>query len=109
MVKKEAFRWKRLGVDTLAAAEEFLAKQEILVGREREILPLLGIKDRAPVERERQYIEGWVDMGFTDDAIRLYEGNYYLHIGDDAYKQIVKDRESIEKTLFPKQESTAEG
>ena len=45
----------------------------------------------------------------TDDAIRLYEGNYYLHIGDDAYKQIVKDRESIEKTLFPKQESTAEG
>jgi DnaD/phage-associated family protein len=23
------------------------------------------------VERERQYIEGWVDMGFADDAIRL--------------------------------------
>jgi len=71
MIKKEAFRWKRLGVDTLAAAEEFLAKQEVLVGREREILPLLGITGRAPVERERQYIAGWVDMGFEDDAIRL--------------------------------------
>jgi len=71
MVKKEAFRWKRVGVDTLAAAEEFLAKQEILAGREREILPLLGITGRAPVEREREYIAGWVDMGFEDDAIRL--------------------------------------
>ncbi len=71
MVKKEAFRWKRLGVETLAAAEEFLARQQALQGREADILPLLGIQGRAPVERERQYIAGWVDMGFHDDAIRL--------------------------------------
>lgn len=71
MVKKEAFRWKRLGVDTLSAAEEFLTRQQALQGREAEILPLLGITGRAPVERERQYIAGWVDMGFDNDAIRL--------------------------------------
>lgn len=71
MVKKTAFRWKRLGVDTPEAAEEHLRRQEALLGREGELLPLLGIRDRAPVDRERQYIAAWVDMGFDNDAIRL--------------------------------------
>ena len=70
-VKKEAFRWKRLGVDTPAAAEEFLRGQQALRGREADILPLLDIRDRAAVGREREYIAGWVDMGFENDAIRL--------------------------------------
>lgn len=70
-VKKEAFRWKRLGVDTPAAAEEFLRAQQALRGREADLLPLLDIRDRAAVGREREYIAGWVDMGFENDAIRL--------------------------------------
>lgn len=70
-VKKEAFRWKRLGVDTPAAAEEFLRAQQSLRGREADLLPLLDIRDRAAVGREREYIAGWVDMGFENDAIRL--------------------------------------
>lgn len=70
-VKKMAFQWKRLGVDTPAAAEDYLRRQQALRGREAEILPLLDIRDRAAVERERQYISGWVDMGFENDAIRL--------------------------------------
>ena len=71
MIKKEAFRWKRLGADTLPAAEEFLSRQQRLMEREGEILPLLGIQGRGAVEKELQYISGWVDMGFGNDAIRL--------------------------------------
>ena len=70
-VKKEAFRWKRLGLDTAESVEEFLRKQQALTARERDILPLLDIHGRPPVEREREYIAAWVDMGFADDAIRL--------------------------------------
>lgn len=70
-VKKEAFRWKRLGVDTPQAAEEFLRAQQALRGREAELLPLLDIRDRAAVGREREYIAGWVDMGFENGAVRL--------------------------------------
>jgi DnaD/phage-associated family protein len=70
-VKKEAFRWKRLGLDTVESAEDFLRKQQELAGREGQLLPLLGIRDRPPVDREREYIASWVDLGFTDDAIRL--------------------------------------
>lgn len=70
-VKKEAFRWKRLGLDTAESVEEFLRKQQALTARERDILPLLDIHGRPPVDREREYISGWVEMGFADDAIRL--------------------------------------
>lgn len=70
-VKKTAFRWKRLGVDTPEAAEDYLRRQQAAQGREAEILPLLDIRDRAAVDREAQYIAGWVDMGFENDAIRL--------------------------------------
>lgn len=82
-VKKEAFRWKRLGVDTAAAAEEFLRTQQALRGREADILPLLDIRDRAAVAREREYIAGWVDMGFDDGAIRL------------AYERTVLQKQSL--------------
>ncbi len=70
-IKKEAFRWKRLGADTLEAAEAYLRRQQALIGREQELLPLLGIRDRLPVDKEREFIAAWVEMGFADDAIRL--------------------------------------
>lgn len=82
-VKKEAFRWKRLGVDTAAAAEEFLRSQQALRGREADILPLLDIRDRPAVAREREYIAGWADMGFDDGAIRL------------AYERTVLQKQSL--------------
>ena len=82
-VKKEAFRWKRLGVDTPKAAEEFLRAQQALWGREAEILPLLDIRDRPAVAREREYIAGWIDMGFENGAIRL------------AYERTVLQKQSL--------------
>ena len=37
----------------------------------------------------------------TQDAIRLYENNYYLRIDDSAYASIVEDIVDLEETLFP--------
>ena len=71
LIKKTAYAWQRQGVDTAEAAEEYLKKQTRLRQREREILPLLDIVGRMPVEKEREYINNWVNMGFPDDAIRL--------------------------------------
>lgn len=70
-IRKEAFSWQRLGVDTPEAAEAHLKKQAALRTREGRILPLLDIKGRPPVEAERKYIAAWVDMGFEDETIRL--------------------------------------
>ena len=71
LIKKTAYVWRRQGVDTAEAAEDYLKKQTRLRQREREILPLLDIVGRMPLDKEREYINSWVDMGFPDDAIRL--------------------------------------
>lgn len=70
-IKKTAFRWKREGVDTAGAAEAYLLRQQGFRRREAALLPLLGIRDRLPLDREREYIDGWIDMGFDDQAIAL--------------------------------------
>lgn len=70
-IRKEAFAWHRLGLDTAEAAEEHLKHQAVLRGRERDILPLVGVTGRAPVDGERKFIAAWVEMGFPDEAIRL--------------------------------------
>lgn len=71
LIKKTAYAWHRMGIDTAEAAEEYLKKQDALQKREREIFPLLDITSRLPVAREREYVAAWIDMGFPDDAIRL--------------------------------------
>lgn len=71
LIKKTAYAWRRMGVDTAEAAEEYLKTQSRLRARERELLPLLDITGRPPVEREREYLDAWVEMGFPNDAVRL--------------------------------------
>lgn len=68
-IKKEACRWREMGVDTLAAAEEFLRRQKGLSQRERVIFPQIGVRDRPPLDKEREYVAAWVDWGFSDEAI----------------------------------------
>lgn len=78
-IQREAFKWKRLGVDTLERAEDYLRRQEGVDQREWAILQAVGVADRRPaVEREREYIAAWVDMGLSDELIRLaYERTVY--------------------------------
>ncbi len=70
-IKRTAYKWQRLGLDTIEAAEDYLRSQNDLRARERTLLPLLNIKNRPPLDREREYIDSWIQMGFPDDAIRL--------------------------------------
>ena len=82
-IKKAAYIWHRKGVDTAEAAEEYLKTQTCLLRREREILPLLDIVGRPPVDKEREYLDAWVEMGFPNDAIRL------------AYERTVLKKQSL--------------
>lgn len=70
-IRREAFRWAREGVDTAQRAEEHLQRLLHLRSREGEIIRLLDLPQRPLVDRERKYIEGWLDMGFDNDALRL--------------------------------------
>lgn len=70
-IQREAIRWKERGVDTVEGAEAHLKRLTLLRERSVQILALLDIRDRPPVAREKEYISGWIDMGFEDPAIRL--------------------------------------
>ncbi len=70
-IQREAIRWKERGVDTVEGAEAHLKRLALLRERSTQILALLDIRDRPPVAREKEYITAWVDMGFTDEAIRM--------------------------------------
>lgn len=83
LVKKTAYAWHRMGIDTADAAEEYLKKQDVLRAREREILPLLDITGRLPVAKEQEFMAAWVDWGFPNEAIRL------------AYERTVMQKQSM--------------
>ncbi len=83
LIKKTAYSWQRMGIDTAEAVEEYLKNQNRLRTRERELLPLLDILGRPPVDKEREYLDAWVDMGFPNDAIRL------------AYERTVMKKQSL--------------
>lgn len=78
-VRREAFRWKRLGVDTLERAEDYLRRQQGVDEREQAILAAVGVTERRPaVEKEREFIEQWAEAGYGDGLIRLaYERTVY--------------------------------
>ncbi len=80
-ISRQGFAWKRRGIDTVEAAEDFLCRQARLRSSEGRLLALVGVTGRAATTQEQPYLEGWLEMGFSDEAIRL------------AY----------EKTLFQKQ------
>ena len=53
-----------MGVDTVERAEEYLRRQELVDRREWKILSIIGASTpRAAVEKEREYIEQWVEIG----------------------------------------------
>ncbi len=71
-IQRLAFQWKRLGLDTLERAEDYLRRQEAVDGREWAILQAVGVTERRPaVEKEREYIAAWVGMGLSDELIRM--------------------------------------
>ncbi|MBM6886847.1 DnaD domain protein [Pseudoflavonifractor phocaeensis] len=77
-IQKEGFVWKRLGVDTVQAAEAHLKRQALYRTREGEVLRLLDIPPRPLVEGERKKVAAWTDMGFEDAVLRLaYEKTVY--------------------------------
>lgn len=79
VIQREAFKWKRLGLDTWERANDYLRRQEGVDSREWAVLQAVGVTERRPaVEKEREYIAAWVDMGVSDELIHMaYERTVY--------------------------------
>lgn len=70
-IRREAYRWQRLGIDSLEAADAHLRRMNQLNRRGTQILQLLFGESRRPVDREAEYLKGWIDKGFSDELLLL--------------------------------------
>lgn len=70
-IEKEGYAWARMGIDTQAAAAEYLRKY----AERQEALPqymkALQLGDRMPVASEEKYLNAWQEMGFAPEAVAL--------------------------------------
>ena len=83
-IRREGFVWARKGIDTVEAAERYLQTLVRLRGRGAEVLRLLDIPPRPLVEREKNYIAAWDQMGFDNEALRA------------AYERTVMKKQSMD-------------
>jgi len=68
-IEKAAYVWDREGIDSIEAAEKYIAMIDERRSDFSEILSVLQIKDRKPTKTERAYVEAWTEMGFRADAV----------------------------------------
>ena len=70
-IEKEGYAWARLGIDTQAAAAEYLRKYAQRQGLLPQYMRALGLGDRLPVPSEEKYLLSWQEMGFSPEAVAL--------------------------------------
>ena len=100
-VKKEAFRWKRLGITTVERAEEYLRSQESIDQREWGVLSAVGVTQKRPaIDREREYIQRWIQWGFSDEMIHLAYERTIFRKGQMNWPYVNKILESWKKSGF---------
>ena len=65
----EAYAWARQEIMSLELAEEYIVRRGKLREDRKRVAALLGIRDRELSPTETKYVETWLEMGFTDDAL----------------------------------------
>ncbi len=70
-IEKEGYLWARKGIDTQAAAAEYLRKYAERQAALPQYMKALQLGDRAPVTSEEKYLYAWQEMGFPPEAVAL--------------------------------------
>ena len=70
-VEKEAYVWVNREIMTLEQAEDYIRRYKQRSEELERVKTALGIRDRALSPTEEKSMNGWLDMGFGEDAIVL--------------------------------------
>lgn len=70
-IEKEGYAWARRGIDSQAAAAEYLRQYAERQGALPQYMRALQLGDRPPAASEEKYLLAWQEMGFTPEAIAL--------------------------------------
>jgi DNA replication protein DnaD len=84
-IEKAAFTWEREGLVTLELAECYLKQLDERRSQLSEIKKVLQIRDRELTDSQQKYIEGWVALGFSPEAIELAYDKTQINTGRLAW------------------------
>ena len=70
-IERTGVQWYEKGIDTQAAAAEYLKRYAKREGDYADYMEVLRMEDRAPVSMEETYLSAWREMGFPADAVAL--------------------------------------
>ena len=77
-IEKEGYAWLRMGIDTQAAAAEYLRKYAERQGNLPRYMQALRLGDRLPVASEEKYLSAWQEMGFPPETVEIaYDKTIY--------------------------------
>ena len=70
-IEKEGYAWARMGLDTQAAAAEYLKKYAQRQACLPQYMRALQLGDRLPSPSEEKYLNAWQEMGFPPETVAL--------------------------------------
>ena len=79
-IRREAYKWQKAGIDTLEAADAHLRRLTRLNQRGTELIQLLFGESRAPVAKEAEYLDQWIQKGLPDDLLLLARDRTIYHL-----------------------------
>lgn len=68
-IEKEGYSWARMGIDTQAAAAEYLKKYAVRQESMPAYMRVLQMGDRLPVAAEEKYLAAWQEWGFPPEVV----------------------------------------
>jgi DNA replication protein DnaD len=85
-IEKAAYSWERAGVFSLERAEALIKEIEARRNATTEIRSVLRLGDRDLSASEQRYVDSWMSMGFSADAVGIAFDRTMLNTGKLAWK-----------------------
>lgn len=70
-IEREGYAWARMGIDSQAAAAEYLRDCARRRQRVPQYMRVLGLGERMPSASEEKYLDAWQEMGFPPETVAL--------------------------------------
>lgn len=100
-VEKEAWFWARNEITTLEAAEEHIRREKQSQQLMQQVKEVLQIHARMLTATEKKYVESWLELGFSPEAIAVAYDRTVVGTGKLTWKYMDKILRSWqEKGLF---------
>lgn len=81
-IEKEAYSWAEQGIDTLEGAAAYIHTQNTRHSQLHQLMQTLQIRGRSLTAAEERYANGWLEMGFDQEAIAMAYERTCLNTGN---------------------------